>query len=147
MWKYGIFQCYNHFLAQVLICEVLQTHGLTEHTENALWWKHSPYNLEHKSWCCCEWQWTSEARDMLPIPFLCSLSSCLPVKVWPSKFISNISRSESTGEITLREENNKNGYKSSSLKVCSHYQIIWKTFQKFWTTSICWILQKEVRKV
>lgn len=40
---------------------------------------------------------------MLPIPLLCTLSSFLPVKEWPSRFLPNKSRSESDGELTLRE--------------------------------------------
>lgn len=41
---------------------------------------------------------------MLPTPLLCALSSSLPVKDWPSRFLSNRSRSERSGEATLRAE-------------------------------------------
>lgn len=55
MWKYAIFQYDECFIAQVLICDMLQTcFGLTGHTENYLCWKQVPYNLEKKSWCCCQ---------------------------------------------------------------------------------------------
>lgn len=41
---------------------------------------------------------------MLPILLLCTLSSSLPVKEWPSRSLPNKSRSKNSGEVTLREE-------------------------------------------
>lgn len=58
---------------------------------------------------------------MLSVLLLCTLSSSLPVKEWPSRFLPNKSRSESSGEVTERRKDNRNGYRSSSLEMWSNY--------------------------
>lgn len=114
MVKYGIFQYYKHFIAQVLICEVLQTcFGLTGHTDT------SSESRSHTTYRINPGAVASSSEDVRHVVH------CLSCYYAPFHLLYQLKNGLQVSQIkevnvvvrSLRIKDNRNGYRSSSLNM------------------------------